>query len=146
MIRKLFLSLIALVIAAFAAEAQTPQKGLKAGYVATVSSGEVAPEQMDNFKQLAKKLAAAVAEEPGTLVYEFSVQPDGKTVDLLEIYQSSEAFVAHVKHMRDVFGQQAGQVRKPGNITVFGSPNAEMKEIIARRNPVYETYIDGFYR
>jgi hypothetical protein len=23
---------------------------------------------------------------------------------------------------------------------------AEMKEIIARRNPVYETYIDGFYR
>jgi hypothetical protein len=48
--------------------------------------------------------------------------------------------------MRTVFGQQAGQVRKPGNITVFGSPNEEMKEIIGRRNPVYETYIDGFYR
>jgi quinol monooxygenase YgiN len=89
---------------------------------------------------------AAVAEEPGTLVFEFSVQPDGKTVDLLEMYQNAEAFVAHVKHMRAEFGQEVAQVRKPGKIVVFGSPDAEMKEILARRDPVYESYIDGFMR
>ena len=31
-------------------------------------------------------------------------------------------------------------------ITVFGSPNAELKEMLARREPMYETYIDGFMR
>jgi quinol monooxygenase YgiN len=145
--RNLLFSLSALVLAVFPANAQTPdpQRGFKAGYVATLSSGEVQPDQMDNFKKFTKRVLAAVAEEPGTLVFEFSVQPDGKTVDLLEIYQNAEAFVAHVKHMRAEFSQEVSP-RKPGKIVVFGSPNAEMKEIIARRDPVYETYIDGLWR
>ena len=146
--RKVLFSLSALVLATFPANAQTPSpRGFKAGYVAAVGSGEVLPEQMDNFKKFAKTVAEAVAEESGTLVFEFSVQPDGKTVDLLEIYQNAEAFVAHVKHMRATrIAQEAPQLRKPGKIVVFGSPNAEMKEILARRDPVYETYIDGFTR
>ena len=106
MMGKLLFSLIALVLAAFPADAQTPspQHGFKVGYVASLSSGEVLPEQMDDFKQRTKRVLAAVAEEPGTLIFEFSVQPDGKTVDLLEMYQNAEAFVAHIKHMRAVFG------------------------------------------
>src|SRR5215469_14052723 len=118
MMRKLLFLLPALVLAAFSADAQTPQRGL----------------------------AEAVAQnEPGTLIFEFSVQPDGKTVDLLELYQNADAFVAHVKNMRATFKPEENP-RKPGKITVFGSPNAEMKEILARRDPVYETYIDGFMR
>ena len=146
--RKVLFSLSALVLATFPANAQTPSpRGFKAGYVAAVGSGEVLPEQMDNFKKFAKTVAEAVAEESGTLVFEFSVQPDGKTVDLLAMYQNAEAFVAHVKHMRATgIAQEAPQLRKPGKIVVFGSPNAEMKEILARRDPVYETYIDGFTR
>lgn len=67
---KSLFALVAFVLAVFPAGAQTadPQRGFKAGYVALVGSGEVLPEQMDNFKKLAKKVAAAVAEEPGTLV------------------------------------------------------------------------------
>src|SRR5260370_1379831 len=88
-----------------------------------------------------------VADKSGTRVFEFSAQPDEKTVDLLEIYQNAEAFVAHVKHMRATgIAQEGPQLRKPGKIVVFGSPNAEMKEILARRDPVYETYIDAFTR
>src|SRR3954471_2436690 len=147
MTRKLLFSLVALVLMVFTADAQTtgPQRGFKAGYVATLSSGEVLPEQMESFKERTKRVLAAVAEEPGTLMFEFSVQPDGKTVDLLEIYENAESFVAHVTHMRAAFGQEP-QLRKPGKIIVFGSANAEMKEILARRDPVYETYIDGFMR
>ena len=147
MMQKLLFSLAALALAVFPADAQTPspQRGFKAGYVAAVSSGEVLPGQMDDFKKYIKRVLAAVAEEPGTLSFEFSVQPDGKTVDLLEIYQNAEAFVAHVKHMRATFKPEENP-RKPGKIVVFGSPNAEMKEILARRDPVYETYIDGFMR
>ena len=79
--RKWLILLSALVLVAFSARAQTPapQHGLKAGSIALLVTGEVLPGQMDNFRQLVPKLVAAVAEEPGTLVYEFSLQPDQKT-------------------------------------------------------------------
>ena len=45
MMRKLLISLSALVLVAFSARAQTPapQHGLKAGYIALVVTGEVLP-------------------------------------------------------------------------------------------------------
>ena len=65
----------------------------------------------------------------------------------LEIYVNADAFLAHVKNMRATgISQEAPQIRKPVKMVVFGFPNAEMKEILARRDPVYETYIDGFMR
>ena len=80
MMRKLLISLSALVLVASSARAQTPASatphGLKAGSIALVVTGEVLPGQIDNFRQLVPRLVAAVAEEPGTLVYEFSLQPD----------------------------------------------------------------------
>jgi quinol monooxygenase YgiN len=116
MMRKLLFSLIAIAPAALPADAQTPapQHGLKAGYIATMYTGEVLPGQMDNFKQLVTRLVAAVAaEEPGTLVYEFSLQPDQKTYDTVEVYRDSESVVAHVKHVRAEFAKELGQVKRP---------------------------------
>ena len=147
--RKLIFPLIALIPAVFPAGAQTtaPQQGLKTGYVAAMFTGEVLSGQMDNFKQLVTTLVAAVAaQEPGTLVYEISLQPDGKTYDSVEIYQNSEAVVAHGKHVRAEFGQELGQVRKPMKLVVMGSPDAQAKDALAALNPVYETPIDGFFR
>ena len=130
----------------FPVDAQTPQHGLKTGYVATVFTGEVLPGQLDNFKQLVTRIVAAVAEEPGTLVHEISLRPDQKTFDSLEVYQNSEAVVAHGKHVRTEFGKELGQVRKIVSFVVFGSPDAQAKEALAGLNPVYESPIDGFIR
>jgi len=147
--RKLIFPLIALIPAVLPAGAQTtvPAHGLKAGYIATMFTGEVLPGQMDNFKQLVTKLVPAVAaQEPGTLVYEISLQPDGKTYDTVEIYQNSAAVVAHANHFRAEFAKEFGQVRKPVKLVVSGSPDAQAKEALAGLNPVYESPIDGFVR
>jgi quinol monooxygenase YgiN len=149
MMRKLLFPLIALITPAFAADAQitAPQHGLKAGYIATMFTGEVLPGQMDNFKQLVTKLIGAVAaQEPGTLVYEIALQPDGKTYDTVEIYQNSAAVVAHSNHFRAEFGKEFGQVRKAVKLVVLGNPDAQAKEALAALNPVYESPIDGFIR
>jgi len=149
MMRKLLISLSALVLMAFPVHAQTPapQHGLKAGYIALVVTGEVLPGQMDNFKQLVPKLVAAVAEEPGTLVYEFSLQPDQKTYNVMEVYQNSDATAAHGKHLASTdFLKELAQVRKITNVIVFGSPDAQVKEGLARLDPVYTSHIDGFMR
>ena len=75
-------SLIALGLAVFPADAQTPDplRGFKAGYVAALSSGEVAPEQMEkSFKERTKRVLAAVAEkEPGTLIFEAAYSQTGR--------------------------------------------------------------------
>jgi quinol monooxygenase YgiN len=149
MMRKVLFSLIALAAIALPADAQTPapQHGLKAGYIATTYTGEVLPGQMDNFKQLVTRLVAAVAaEEPGTLVYEFSLRSDQKTYDTIEVYQNSEAVVAHGKHVRTEFGKELGEVRKTVKFVVYGSPDAKAKEALAGLNPEYESPIDGFIR
>ena len=148
MMRKLLISLSALVFVALPVHAQTPapQHGVKAGYIAIVVTGEVLPGQMDNFKQLVPRLVAAVAEEPGTFVYEWNFHPDQKTYNVMEVYQNSDALVAHFKHVAADFLKELGQVRKTANAVVFGSPDAQAKELMARLDPVYTTHIDGFMR
>src|SRR5215831_3933754 len=148
MMQKLLISLSALVLLAFPVHAQTaaPQHGLKAGNIALVVTGEVLPGQMDNFRQLVPRLVAAVAEEPGTLVYEWSFHPDQKTYNVVEVYQNSDALVAHLKHVIADFLKELGKVRKTTGATVFGSPDAQVKELLARLHPVYTSHIDGFMR
>ena len=148
--RKLLFSLSALVLVAFPVRAQTPapapQHGLKAGSIALVVTGEVLPGQMDNFRKLVPRLVAAVAEEPGTLAYEWSFQPDEKTYNVMEVYQNSDALAAHLKHVGAEFLKELGQVRKTTKAIVFGLPDAQVKEALARLDPMYTSPIDGFIR
>ncbi len=145
--RKLLLSLLVIGAMSLSARAQTPLHGLKTGYVAFTYTGEVLPGQMDNFKQLASKVVAAVAaEEPGTLAYEWTLRPDGKTFDVIEIYQNSDAVVAHVKHVLSTFGKDLGQVQKAVQLVVYGSPEPQAKQVLAQFKPVYQAPVDGFTR
>jgi quinol monooxygenase YgiN len=150
MMRKLLFSLSALVLVAFPVHAQTPasapQHGLKAGSIALVVTGEVLPGQMENFRQLVTRLVQAVAEEPGTLAYEWSFQPDQKTYNVMEVYQNSDALTAHIKHMSGGFLNELAQVRKTTKAIVFGSPDAQVKEALTRLDPLYTSPIDGFIR
>jgi quinol monooxygenase YgiN len=149
MMRKLLISLSALVLVVFPVHAQTPapQHGLKAGSIALVVTGEVLPGQMDNFRKLVPKLVAAVAEEPGTLVYEWSFHPDQKTYNVMEVYQNSDALAAHLKHLTSTdFLKELGQVRKTTGAIVFGQPDAQVKEALTRLDPLYTSPIDGFIR
>jgi quinol monooxygenase YgiN len=147
--RKLVFLTIALVVTALSADAQTPapQHGFKEGSIAIMFTGEVLPGQMDKFKQVVSRVVAAVAEEPGTLINEWSFQPDQKTYNVLEVYQNSEAFAAHAKHMSSTtLPNELGQVRKTLKAVVFGAPDAQLKEALARLEPVYMSPIDGFIR
>jgi quinol monooxygenase YgiN len=145
--RNLLLSFLALGALAIPANAQPPQHGLKTGYIAFTYTGEILPGQMDNFKQVAAKVIAAVAaQEPGTLMYEWSLRADQKTFDAVELYQSSDAVIAHIKHVGSEFGKDLGQVQKELSLVVYGTPNDQAKQALAGLNPVYETPIEGFVR
>src|SRR5215472_19139176 len=129
---KLLLPLLTITVVSLSADAQTPapQHGLKAGNIVFLYTGEVLPGQMDNFKRVATKVIAAVAQEPGTLMYEWSLRPDQKTFDAVELYQNSDAAVAHVKHVVSEFGKDLGQVQKALQLVVYGSPDARAKQVL----------------
>ena len=48
----------------------------------------LAPEKFQEFKQLVTKIVAATSKEPGTLMYEYSVNDDHTVVHIIERYRA----------------------------------------------------------
>jgi quinol monooxygenase YgiN len=146
--RILVLSLLAVGAIALpaAAHAQAPQHGIHTGNIVFTYTGEVLPGQEEAFKQTVSKVVAAVAQEPGTMAYEWSMRADGKTFDVVEIYQDSNAVVTHVKDVGSKFGSELGKTQKTLRLAVYGNPDAEAKKAIEGLHPEYETPFAGFIR
>ncbi len=146
--RTLFLPLLAAGAIALPATAQTqaPQDGIRTGKIAFTYTGEVLPGQEEAFEQVVPKVIAAVEQEPGTMAYEWSMRADGKTFDVLEIYQDSNAVVAHVKDVFSKFGGELGKTQKTLRFVVYGNPDAEARKAIEGLHPEYETPFAGFIR
>jgi quinol monooxygenase YgiN len=147
-LRTLFLSLLAAGALALPAAAQTeaPRRGIRTGNVAFTYTGEVLPGQEEAFRQLVSKVVAAVAQEPGTMAYEWSMRADGKTFDVVEIYRDSDAVVAHVKDVGSKFGGELGKTQKTLRLVVYGNPDAAARKAIEGLHPEYETPFAGFIR
>jgi quinol monooxygenase YgiN len=145
--RNLYLSLLVLgAVAVPGAARAEPTRGIHNGNIVFTYTGEVLPGQEEAFKQLVPKIVAAVEQEPGTLAYEWNMRADGKTFDVVEIYQNSEAVVAHVKDVVAKFGGDLGKTQKTVKLVVYGSPDAEATKSIAGLQPDYETPMVGFMR
>jgi quinol monooxygenase YgiN len=129
-----------------AAQAQMAQHGIHTGNIVTIYTGEVLPGQEEAFKQMVPKIVAAVEQEPGTMAYEWSMRADGKTFDIVEIYQDSNAFVAHVKDVIGKFGGDFGKTQKTLKLVVYGNPDAEARKAMEGLHPEFETPFSGFIR
>ncbi len=141
----LSVALGALAIPAYA-QAADQEQGSASGKIMLLYTGEVLPGKADQFKQVAQKLIATVKQEPGTLAYVWSMRPDGKTFDSMELYGDSAAVTAHVKDVLSKYGKDLGQLQKEVVFLVYGSPDAQAKKALAPLNPVYTTEIAGFIR
>lgn len=65
--------------------------------IRVVAHFEINPSERDEFERLAKQAATYADEnEPGTLTYDWYVANDEKTARIFELYESSEALLAHL--------------------------------------------------
>lgn len=65
--------------------------------IRAVAHFEINPGERIEFERLAKEAAAyADGNEPGTLTYDWYVANDDKTARIYELYESSEALLAHL--------------------------------------------------
>jgi quinol monooxygenase YgiN len=108
----------------------------------TVKDGEV-----DKLKDLIREMSdGSKANEPGTLIYEWTISEDEKLAEVHERYADSDAALRHLASFNDIFADRLMALVEPAGMTVYGSPSAALKTKLAGANPVYMEVIGGFAR
>lgn len=114
-------------------------------HISCLFSLAVKPTEFAEFKALIATIVAATKAEPGTLVYEYSVNEDNSTVHILERY-NVDAVVSHVDTTFAPFGQRFLEMCTVTSLVVYGTPDAEIRKRLDPFGAVYMTPFDGFSR
>ena len=116
-------------------------------HVYWVLEGLINPGKLDAFKALVEEMSAATkANEPGAVAYEWSLSPDGTKFHILEHYKNSAATATHIKNFGAHFAARFLGLVTPTYMNVYGTPNDEVREMLAGFGPSYYTHVAGFVR
>jgi quinol monooxygenase YgiN len=114
-------------------------------YVSCLFSLAVKPAKLPEFKALISTIVEATRLEPGTLVYEYSINEDNSAVHILERYKA-DAVVSHVDTTFAPFGERFLELCTITGLVVYGTPDAEVRKRLDPFGAVYMTPFDGFGR
>ncbi len=91
------------------------------------------------------ELVAATKNESGTLIYEWYFNDENTVCNIYERFADSEAAMTHLGSFGN-FADRFLTTVTPTRLTVFGNPDAAVKEILAGFSPVYLRFEAGFAR
>lgn len=114
-------------------------------YITNVFHMTVEPQNLADFKELIEPIIAASHKEPGTLIYEYSLGGDGRTVHIVERYMTD----AVLSHVENTFGPYAERFLKLASIEklyVYGEPPADLRAKLETFGAIFMTPISGFSR
>lgn len=80
---------------------------------------------------------ATHASEPGCLLYEWFVTPDGSGCHILESYADDAALLAHVASFNARYARRLFGLVQPRRLTVYGDPSEAARAALAPLRPVY---------
>lgn len=105
----------------------------------------IKPAQFPEFKTLIAQIVAATRQEPGTLVYEYSVNEEQSVAHILERY-NVDSVVSHVDTTFAPFGARFLELCTITSLVVYGTPDAHIRKRLDPFGAVYMTPFDGFSR
>ncbi len=114
-------------------------------HISCLFSLAIKPGDFAEFKALIAQVVAATRKEPGTLVYEYSVNEDQSVAHILERYKV-ESVVSHVDITFAPFGKRFLELCTITSLVVYGTPDAEIRKRLDPFGAVYMTPFDGFSR
>lgn len=89
-------------------------------------------EKQVGFRTLMEEMVApTLANEPGTLNYEWSTSGDGRIGHIFERYVDSDATMVHLASFGQNYTARFMEILSPTGFTVYGSPNQQVKEALA---------------
>ena len=113
--------------------------------VISIFTLSLAPEDFPEFKTLVAKIVAATSEEPGTWMYEYSVNEARTEVHIIERYRA-DAVVNHIEETFAPFGEKFLELVKITSLLVYGNPDAPTRKHLDAFGAVYMNPFDGFTR
>ena len=106
----------------------------------------VNPGQLESLKALISEMVESSEAELGTVSYEWFISEDERLVYNCDRYVDSRAVTTHLATFGEKFAPRFLAAVSPTRLTVFGNPNAEVREALAGFGPTYLECLDGFRR
>ena len=107
----------------------------------SVNAGRLAP-----WNDLMHEMVASTRAEPGTLTYEWMLGADGSRCQIFERYASVAAALIHARAFDAKFAKRFLALASPKALSVYGTPDAELRAWFAPSSPRYFSPIGGFDR
>lgn len=108
----------------------------------TATFPDIAPDNLDEFKQLGADILKLATEEPGVLQYDwFFDAGEGKCV-VRETFESSDAVMTHlgtVGHLVGPLAELGGGIE----IELFGSPSEQLAQALEGFSPTCYSFFQG---
>lgn len=114
-------------------------------HVISIFTLSLAPENFPAFKKLVARIVEATSKEPGTLMYEYSVNDDHTVAHIIERYRA-DAVVSHIQETFAPFAEEFLALVKITGLLVYGSPDEATRKLLDGFGAVYMTSFDGFTR
>ncbi|MBJ7540802.1 hypothetical protein JG537_03600 [Streptococcus sp. SL1232] len=105
---------------------------------------KVEEKNLPTLKELISKMVAQTEKEEGALAYHWSIK--GDTVFTIEHYRDNAATKLHLDGFSKNFAEDYMNLVTVTACTVYGNPNAEVKEILDGFGSVYRDTIEGFVK
>lgn len=91
-------------------------------------------------------VAATQANEPGTLIYEWSLREDGRHCHVHERYANSDAAMIHLRTFAEHYQSRFFSIFTPVRCLLYGAPTDEVRGILAGLNTQYLAPAGGLAR
>jgi quinol monooxygenase YgiN len=106
----------------------------------------IRPGKADEFRAFVKRLVEVTRSEPGTLVYEYFVADDGRSVQIFERYTDSAAAATHLQAFGSTYAKDFFETVEPQSLVVLGDPDESVRTILDGPTTRYLDLLDGFAR
>lgn len=108
----------------------------------TATFPSIAKEDLAEFKRIASELLGIVANEPGSLQFDWFFNDDETRCVVRETYASSEAVLAHLGNVGEMLGPL---VQLGGGIEVefFGDPSEALRQATEAFHPSVYTHFQS---
>ena len=109
--------------------------------VYNIVKAKITTDDIKAFKAQAKRMADAAQREHGTLVYDFFINEENKSVLIVEKYTDANAFMAHMEQfMKPDLIPQILTMQEIVSIEMPGVISSEMKDFFAQDGFTYNAY------
>jgi quinol monooxygenase YgiN len=105
----------------------------------------VEPDRVGEFWALTEEMVEASTQEPGTLIYERSMDDNG-VIHLYERYVDAEAALAHMQAFAERFSPTFSALVERRRFTVYGEPTPELRAVLNTVGATYAAPVAGFSR